>query len=412
MIVQPCPGPVALRINNLTQSFCCEFLEKPIMKSKTFTFLALILLISLMISACGSLPGGQGAGPTETPLPIVDTNTQIVAEGNIVPKESATLAFFTTGQVEEVLVDEGDQVKAGEVVARLGDREQVEAAIAAARAELISAEQARQQLDDNLALAQAAAAAAMSGANKALKDAQYALDNFSVPQNMKGMTPLEAIAAMKAILNQKRAAFEPYRYWESGNSTRKEKKEALDSAQSDYNTAVRWLQLDTSLREAETRLDNSMDDYQKLEAGPDQDAVEAAEARIAAAEANLAAAEANLKNLELKSTINGTVVKNDLIVGQSVSPGAPVMTIADFSELYAETDDLTEIEVVDVGLGQSVTIVPDSLPDLEIGGEVTRISDISEVKRGDITYTVRVRLDATDPRLRWGMTVMITFIQS
>lgn len=382
------------------------------MKSKTYTFLALILLISLMISACGSLPGGQGAGPTETPLPIVDTNTQIVAEGNIVPKESATLAFFTTGQVEEVLVDEGDQVKAGEVVARLGDREQVEAAIAAARAELISAEQARQQLDDNLALAQAAAAAAMSGANKALKDAQYALDNFSVPQNMKGMTPLEAIAAMKSILNQKRAAFEPYRYWESGNSTRKEKKEALDSAQSDYNTAVRWLQLDTSLREAETRLDNSMDDYQKLEAGPDKDAVEAAEARIAAAEANLAAAEANLKNLELKSTINGTVVKNDLIVGQSVSPGAPVMTIADFSELYAETDDLTEIEVVDVGLGQSVTIVPDSLPDLEIGGEVTRISDISEVKRGDITYTVRVRLDATDPRLRWGMTVMITFIQS
>lgn len=382
------------------------------MKSKTFTSLSLIVLISLLVSACGSLPGGQGAGPTETPLPIVDTNTQIVAEGNIVPKESATLAFFTAGQVEEVLVDEGDQVKAGEVVARLGDREQVEAAIAAARAELISAEQARRQLDDNLALAQAAAAAAMSGANRALKDAQYALDNFSVPQNMKGMTPLEAIAAMKAVLNQKRVAFEPYRYWESGNSTRKEKKEALDSAQSDYNTAVRWLQLDTSLREAETRLDNSMDDYQKLEAGPDQDAVEAAEARIAAAEANLAAAEANLKNLELKSTINGTVVKNDLIVGQSVSPGTPVMTIADFSELYAETDDLTEIEVVDVGLGQSVTIVPDSLPDLEIGGEVTRISDISEVKRGDITYTVRVRLDATDPRLRWGMTVMITFIQS
>lgn len=380
-------------------------------KSNVFTILALALLAGLIAGACGSLPGGPGAGATATPLPVVVTDTQIVAEGYIVPKEDTTLAFFTSGLVEEVLVDEGDLVAVGDVVARLGDREQVESAIAAAQAELLSATQAREQLDDNLALAQADAAAAMSDANKAVKDTQYALDNFTVPQNMKGMTPLEAIAAMKVILEREREDFEPYRYWDSGNETRKEKKEDLDFAQADYNTAVRWLQLETNLHEAETRLDRTMEDYQKLLEGPDADDVEAAEARITAAEAALAAAQANLDNLELKSTINGTVVKNDLIVGQNVSPGVPVMTIADFSELYAETDDLTEIEVVDVELGQPVTIVPDSIPDLEIDGDVTKISDVSEEKRGDITYTVRVKLNETDPRLRWGMTVVITFIE-
>jgi hypothetical protein len=87
------------------------------------------------------------------------------------------------------------------------------------------------------------------------------------------------------------------------------------------------------------------------------------------------------------------------------------MTIADFSELYAETDDLTEIEVVDVSLGQQVTVVPDALPDLELNGEVTKISKISEEKRGDITYTVRVKLADIDPKLRWGMTVVITFLK-
>ncbi len=251
----------------------------------------------------------------------------------------------------------------------------------------------------------------MSDANKALKDAQYAIDNFTVPQNMKGMTPLEAIAAMKVVLDTARDKFEPVKYWDSGNDTREELKEDLDSAQSDYNTAVRWLQLETKLHEAETSLEETMNDYQDLQSGPDKDQVEAAEARIKAAEANLAAANANLDNLELKSTIDGTVVDNDLIIGQNAAAGVPVMQIADLRELFAETDDLTEIEVVDIEVGQKVTVVPDAIPELVIDGEVTEISKLSVEKRGDITYTVRVKLNETDPRLRWGMTVVITFIK-
>jgi multidrug efflux pump subunit AcrA (membrane-fusion protein) len=385
-------------------------LENAIMKSKLLLILSFVLLSSLIISGCGGT-SGSGNDATPTPLPIVIADTQIVAEGFIVPKENAQLAFFTSGQVDEVLVEEGDSVTAGMIVARLGNREQAESAIAAAQAEVVAARQARQQLDDNLPLAQADASAKLAAANEGLKVAKYALDNFTVPQNLKGMSPLEAIAAMKVVLDEKRDAFEPYRYWDSGNQTRKDRKEDLDSAQSDYNTAVRWLQLETNLHTAEINVDETMKDYQDLLVGPDKDLLESADARTAAAEANLAAAQANLDNLELKSTINGTVVNNDLIVGQNITPGVPVMTIADFSELYAETDDLTEIEVVDVSIGQKVTIVPDALPDLELKGSVTKIDQVSQEKRGDITYTVRVKLDETDPRLRWGMTVVITFIK-
>jgi multidrug efflux pump subunit AcrA (membrane-fusion protein) len=384
-------------------------MEKSTMNSKKLSLISVLILGSLIAGACGGLPGGASATPT--PIPVVVADTQIVAEGNIVPKDDTLLAFFTTGQVEEVLVEEGDQVTKGQVVARLGNREQVESSIAAAESELVAAQQARKQLDDNLALAQADAAGKMADANKTLKDAQYAIDNFTVPQNMKGMTPLEAIAAMKVVLDDARQKFQPYRYWDSGNETRKDKKEDLDSAQSDYNTAVRWLQLETNLHTAETRLDETMKDYQDLQKGPDKDQLDQSEARIKAAEANLAAANGTLDDLELKSTIDGTVVKNDLKVGQDVTPGVPVMTIADYSELFAETDDLTEIEVVDVNLGQKVTVVPDALPDLELNGEVTEISKISEEKRGDITYTVRVKLADVDPKLRWGMTVVITFLK-
>jgi multidrug resistance efflux pump len=381
------------------------------MKSKLHPIPSILILGSLVLAACSSLPGGSGAA-TPTAIPVVVANSQIVAEGRIVPKEYKDLAFFGNGQVDEVLVNEGDLVQKNLVVARLGNREQLAAAIAAAESELVSAKQARKLLDDNLSLALADATAAMAAANKTLKDAQYQIDNFSVPSNMEGLTPLAAVAKMKGLLDIARDKFEPYKYFSENDSTREDRKDKLDNAQSDYNSAVRWLQLETNLNAAETRLDKTMQDYEKLLKGPDPDQVETADARIKAAEANLAASKASLDNLELKATIDGTVVKNDLVVGQNAAAGVPVMTLADFSELYAETDDLTEIEVVDVAIGQEVTVVADALPDLKFKGVVEKINQISEEKRGDITYTVRVKLLETDPRLRWGMTVVITFLKS
>ena len=378
------------------------------MKTRALPILSVLIIASFVLAACGSLPGAPGAG-TPTPLPTVVSQTNIVSEGRVVPRDDVQLSVFTTGQVEEILVDKNSVVKTGDVLARMGNREQIAAAIAGAEAELLAAQQARKQLDDNLALAQVQAAADMSTANKALKDSQYQIDNFTVPQNLLGMTPLEAIARMKELLDRARERFEPYKYYPSTNDTREDRKEDLDTAQSDYNTAVRWLQLETNLTEAETRLEEALKDYQDLQQGPDADAIAAAEARIKAAEENLTAAQANLKDLDLLATIDGSVVDMDLVVGQQVSPGQPVLRIADLSSLFVETDDLTEIEVVDVEVGQKVTVVADALPGVEMTGTVESINQVFEEKRGDITYTVRIALDNPDPRLRWGMTVVVTF---
>jgi hypothetical protein len=42
---------------------------------------------------------------------------------------------------------------------------------------------------------------------------------------------------------------------------------------------------------------------------------------------------------------------------------------------------------------------------------VDSIADVFEERLGDITYAVRIKLDETDPRLRWGMTVEVTFME-
>jgi multidrug resistance efflux pump len=131
--------------------------------------------------------------------------------------------------------------------------------------------------------------------------------------------------------------------------------------------------------------------------------------RIQSAEAALAAAEAALADLDLVATINGSVVKLDLIAGEQVTPGTPVVQLADFSQWYVETDNLTEIDVVNVSTDQAVSIVPDALPDVQLSGKVESIGDVYEEKRGDVTYTARILVNEVDPRLRWGMTVVVTF---
>jgi hypothetical protein len=103
------------------------------------------------------------------------------------------------------------------------------------------------------------------------------------------------------------------------------------------------------------------------------------------------------------------VVDINVSVGQTVGPEMWAALIADFSQWYVETSDLTELKVVNVYEGQTATIVPDALPDVEITGVVDEIGQGFYIQGGDVSYKVRLRLENTDPQLRWGMTVEITF---
>jgi len=376
------------------------------MKRRYVQPIVILILLGFIISACGSAPTPSG---NATPIPIVAGESDIVAEGRLVPREEAQLSFFTSGQVAEILVKEGDLVKNGDVLARLGNREEFETALANAELELANAQQAFNELNKNVKVSQANALEAVAAANRAVRDAQYQLDNFSVPVNQQKLTAIEGVAKMKELLDKARVAFEPYKYKPSTDSTREDLKEDLNLAQSDYNSAVRRLEYETELKRAESNLEKAMQDFEEIKDGPDPDELAIAQARVKASENAITSAKAALSHMELLATIDGTVVKQDLIVGQQVSAALPVMTIADFSQMFAETDDLTEIEVVDIALGQKVSVIPDAIPDLDISGVVDNINNIYEEKRGDVTYTTRILLENVDPRLRWGMTVVITF---
>jgi multidrug resistance efflux pump len=108
--------------------------------------------------------------------------------------------------------------------------------------------------------------------------------------------------------------------------------------------------------------------------------------------------------------MDGQVVDLNLKPGQLVSPELLALSVADFSQWVVYTDNLTELEVTELEVGQAVEISLDALPDAVLTGEITHINSRYEEKRGEITYTVTILLTQTDPRMRWGMTAAVNFI--
>jgi len=66
---------------------------------------------------------------------------------------------------------------------------------------------------------------------------------------------------------------------------------------------------------------------------------------------------------------------------------------------------------VRIAVGQEVSLVADALPEVTVRGVVDSIRLVSEVKWGETTYTATILVDEIDPRMRWGMTVSVTFDQ-
>ncbi|MCX8062693.1 MAG: efflux RND transporter periplasmic adaptor subunit [Anaerolineales bacterium] len=376
---------------------------------RKFFYSSFMIGILLSFVACSNQRSTPTPNVSETNAPVVKSTGGILAEGKIVPKTHVNLSFQVSGKVSEVLVNEGDQVKTGDVLVRLGNRAEAEADVARAEQELLNAQQALDDLISNHETELARALEAVARASDRVRDAKYQLDNFTVPQNQQSLSAIEAVRIMEERLDQARLAFEPYKNESALNETRKKLKEALDNAQSDYNAAVRRLNYEVQLEAAKADLKQALEHWEKIKDGPDPDQLALAKARINTAEKALQAAQARLDNLELKATIDGIVAKMDLVVGSQVTPNINVVTLADFSSWYVYTENLTEIDVVDIELGQTATIVPDALPDLELEGIVESIGRVFEERGGDVTYTTKILLTESDPRLRWGMTVLITF---
>jgi len=385
-------------------------------RSTTILFIVVFILILALSAGCSGQNNTANDAPagqlTPGAIPPVKSSGEVVAEGKVVPAQYANISFSKSGVVAELPFKEGDNVKEGDLLARLEDSETLRSSVAQAEESVILAKQAIDDLNKNTSIEAANTFATISNSYASLREADRQLYYFALPSNMRHMDMFEAADKMRARLEETRKAWDPYKYEDEPYGTATERtrlKKDLDNAESDYRTALLRISYASKTKSAQADLDKARKDYVDLEKGPDPEKMAAAQAKLKNAEAALVAAKAALADLELRATSNGTIAKLDIKVGENASPGVPVVTIADLSTLIVETDNLTEIEVVKIEKGQSVSIVADALPEDTMEGVVDSIAEVFEEKRGDVTYTIKITLPKVPEKLRWGMTVVSTF---
>ena len=341
----------------------------------------------------------------------------MTAEGHLVPDRHTDLYFQAAGRVSDVRVKEGDQVKKGDVLVSLGDREAAQAAVSAALLEQAAAQRAVDDLQKKAALAKAQAQADLTAAQKGYIQAQQALTDVDTSDYTTHLDDARnEVSKANDDLKTARDDFNKVSDLAADNQTRKTAENKLKDMQNTYDTAVHKRDLLISqLNDAKAQVDFAkarVDDAQAAvdarQNGPDPADLVPAQARLKNAQDQIAAAQAALARMDLTAPYDATVVRIDVKVNDLATPAQPAVLIADLSKWVVETSDLTEKEVVSVALGQKAEIIPDALPELNLTGVVDAIGQTFVEKSGDIDYVVRIPLDSGDARLRWGMTVKVT----
>lgn len=383
------------------------------------------LVVGLRAIRSGEAGEAAVAVQEQTAVRLDDLAVTVSATGTIAPAHQVGLAFEFSAPVHEILVEEGQVVQAGDVLARLDTRD-LEVAL----------ESARVSLD-----AQQVAYDALTAAPRNV-DVTVARAALNIARAQAGSVSLGADATQLEI-SRLQTELARNQLWQAQLQRDlnfiipplvRELAEANGIVLPD-NTEMARDNVPTQLKSADYEVLIADENYAALlNQGPDAAGLSSASAQIAAAQAQLEKllngptemdlriaevqleiarlavdqAAANLNRGVLTAPFDGIVAQNSLVIGE-LPPQGVAMQIIDTSGFYVDVA-VDETDIVDVQPGQAVTLILDALPGEAISGVVARVA-ATPVRAGQlVTYTVRVTLDATDQPVRAGMTATATIV--
>lgn len=309
---------------------------------------------ALMLAAC---PRNHGSRPGD-----------LMLSGNIEVTE-AQLGFKVSGRVAERLVSEGERVKAGQLIARLDDAEQ--------RAQL------------NLRRAE------LAGADAALAE----LEAGSRPQE---------IAAAEATLRSMEAERDRTRL----DAARQQELRGKDAiADRELEAAQAQLKI------TEARAAEAGERLKLVKEGPRAEDIAQGRARVEQTRAAVALAETQLENTRLVSPLTGVVLSHNIEPGEYVSPGTPIVTVADLAHVWVRAY-ISQTDLGRIRLGEKVAVRTDTFPDKTYEGMVGFIAFEAEFtpktvqtaqERVKLVFRLKVDLANPNDELKPGMPADVTF---
>ncbi len=390
------------------------------------TGLLWVLITALVMTGCG---GQAPSAATQAPggeIPAVKAENSLIAEGRVAPARDASLSFTTGGVVGQVLVAEGETVAEGQPLIHLVGDERLQAAVSAAELEVLSAQQALDDLKNSYEVQRSQAELTLAQAQKELDKAtkrMYSKDWQRGSQSQVDIARANYIIAENGVKEAEKI-YDQVDDREQDDPIRAELFSQLAAAKQLRDKALANLnylldkpneldvnEANANLSVAQANVNEAIRRLNLLKDGPDANQVALAEARLKNARLSKEAAAASLQDLELRAPFAGTVTAIDIGQGEFASPGVVVVQMADFSVWTVETTDLTELNIARVKMGQPAVVRFDAQPGVDVIGRVTRIKSLGENRQGDIVYTVTLQLDPTEAQLHWNMTASVTFLE-
>jgi len=355
-------------------------------------------------------------------------NSRLRFSGNIEVTE-IHMSFKIPGRLDERLVEEGDSVSAGQLLAGIEKTDQI---IAQAQAEAGLAYA-------NAVLAELEAGSRKEEIDRAEARVMQARHSLTELQNGSRIEDIESAGAERdralaaeqsAIIQLHQAKLDNDRYtklYKNGSVSQS----AFESFQTIYETAENRVneagsrtraaneQLEMlkagprieQIHRAEAALKQADAEYSLIKAGPRKESIDQGRAKVRAAAVTVEQARQQLTYTELIAPVDAVVLSTSAEVGEYLNPASPVLTLGRIDRpwlrAYIHEKDLGRIQ-----LNQKVEVTTDSFPDKIYRGRVSYISSQAEFtpktvqtfeERVKLMFRIKVALKNPDNELRPGM---------
>ena len=299
------------------------------------------------------------------------------------------------GRISKLLVDEGTQVKQGDLIATL-DPSELEAQARAAAATIDS-------LRSQVSATQATSAATQGSTSSSVANAQARLESTRAQL-------LQAEATLQRVESDSRRSVELAK---EGVASDQERVQAESNLKAQQAVAA---SLQKQIDAAQADLNSAVANTHQAHAA--ESTVAATRGQLLNAEAQLKEAEVRLGYTKIYSPVTGTVMVRAAREGEYLTAGQPIVTIVDFSDTWVRTA-VAETDTDHIGIGDTLRV---RLP----GGTVTSGKvfyksaeadfatqrDVSRKKRDIKTIILKVRLDNPKGDYVPGMTADVLVSQA
>jgi HlyD family secretion protein len=324
-------------------------------KKRRKRIIAVSVVVGVLLLFVGALTAFTRSSTKIDPSKLVkvekgDLAKSVVATGKVTPITKVEVKSKASGIVKKLMVEYGDKVKRGQLLAQL-DKDEIQAQVDQSRAALQAAE--------------ASLASSEADSERAMVDAE----GPDVPLLKRQYERAEEMAKDGVVSAS-----------------------ALDDADRNYKMAL-------------NKQNVAKAQVQVLKAK-----IRQAQAEEARDQANLAQLEEQLSYTDIVSPIDGIVLSRDVEIGDAVSSilvlgssATLVMTLGDTSQVYVK-GKVDESDIGKVYLGQAARIKVESFKDKTFYGKVTKISPMGVEKDNVTTFEVRVSINNPGGELKAEMT--------